>query len=282
VRVSYLYGLVQLARPVNGLITWASVTVGALLPAHSSRPGPILLAGLSAAFVASGGNAINDYFDADIDRINKPHRPIPSGRVPRETAFVWAAVLCAAGLSIAGPLGPVMFSVAVAATALLVIYSWKLKRKPYWGNATVSITAALAFLYGGIVVSNPVPALVPAGFALLFHFGRELIKDVEDMAADATVSAQTAPVRHGRTTALAVATGALGLLVGVTLCPYFFGLYGSAYLFIVLLGVDPVLVYVILALWRNSTAASLARLSLVLKADMSVGLLALILGKMLR
>jgi geranylgeranylglycerol-phosphate geranylgeranyltransferase len=276
--MSFLWGLLQLARPLNGLITWAAVVVGAVVARQGASAMPVALAGLSAALIASGGNALNDFSDVATDRINKPHRPIPSGRVSRGWACGWAVSLFAAGLWIAGTLSPAAFCVAVAAIALLVTYSWRLKRTPYWGNATVSLVSGMAFVYGGLAVSHPAPALVPGVLAFLFHCGREIIKDVEDAVGDASVSAQTAPLRYGKKTALTAATAVLCLLVGATLFPFWLGLYGPIYLAIVLLAVDPVLFYVILSMWRDSTPETLAKLSLVLKADMPIGLLAVILG----
>lgn len=273
-----LPGLVQLTRPANAAITWAAVIVGGMAAGRQGVSVAVILAGLSAALIAAGGNALNDCFDVAADRINKPRRPIPSGRVSRAWACAWAVVLLGLGLCVGAALGAPMLCLAAAAALLLAAYSWRLKPTPYWGNGVVGLVSGLAFVYGGLAVSSPLPALVPAGLAFLFHFARELIKDVEDAAGDAHVRARTAPLRYGERTALITATVILTLLALAAPAPFCLGLYGSAYLVVVLLAVEPVLVYVIVSMWRDSAPDNLARLSLLLKADMLAGLIAVLLG----
>ena len=146
------------------------------------------------------------------------------------------------------------------------------------GNGVVSLIAALAFIYGGLAVGRFGPTLIPAWFAFLFHFGREIVKDIQDWAGDTAIGAKTLPIRFGKKTALIVTTYTFILLIISTPVPALFRIYGIVYLIVVILGVDIPLLYVLRSMWRDSGPTNLGRLSFILKVDMLIGLLAIYLG----
>jgi len=269
---------VELARPVNVLIVAGSVLVGALASGVFPAGLPVLLSCLVAALITAGANAVNDVYDLQIDRINKPRRPLPSGRLDRTQAIRLAIVLMVLAVGLSPSLGFWGFLIALAVAILLVTYSARLKRTPLWGNLTVALAAGLAFLYGGIAVGRPWPALIPAGLAFLFHLGREILKDAQDVAGDWATGAGTLPTRVGVPLALKWAGLVFALLILTTPVPYLVGRYSLAYLVIVILGVDIPLVYVIVSSQRNQGPDHLGRLSLLLKMDMWVGLVAILVG----
>lgn len=265
----------RLVRPHNLLIGAGSILIGAVVTGGSVEPlGKVVLACLSGALVMAGANAINDVYDVEIDRINRPERPLPSGLLASATARTVAIFFFVAGVFFSIFIASISIYVAVFTTVLLWLYSARLKRTILWGNLTVSLITGLAFIYGALAVGRWREALIPAGFAFLFHLGREIIKDVEDLPGDRELGAVTLPVRFGRRVALRVAVVAFVLLLIATYLPYGFGLYGSTYWRIVLFGVDSVLVYVMVILLRDPSMEQLGRLSTLLKADMLVGLTA--------
>jgi geranylgeranylglycerol-phosphate geranylgeranyltransferase len=274
-----LSGFIALTRPVNGLISFLSIGMGALVTGTLEPGSKVLLAAFSGTLVGSAGNAINDYCDVEIDRINKPRRPIPSGRVSREQALYFAMALFASGVGLAVGIGLEAILLAVGASLLLVAYSFWLKRTVLWGNLTVSTVTAAAFVYGGMAVGRIRAALIPAGFAFLFHLGREIVKDVEDLRGDSHVRARTLPVLFGVRAAQWGVTLVFALLIVATSLPYLYGIYSQRYFWIVLFGVDTVLLYCIIAFWRDVRPKRLAFMSNLLKADMLVGLLAIYLGR---
>ncbi len=274
-----LSGLIALTRPVNALISFLSIGMGALVTGTLEPGSKVLLAAFSGTLVGSAGNAINDYCDVEIDRINKPRRPIPSGRVSREQALYFAMALFASGVGLAVGIGLEAILLAVGASLLLVAYSFWLKRTVLWGNLTVSTVTAAAFVYGGMAVGRIRAALIPAGFAFLFHLGREIVKDVEDLRGDSHVRARTLPVLFGVRAAQWGVTLVFALLIVATSLPYLYGIYSQRYFWIVLFGVDTVLLYCIIAFWRDVRPKRLAFMSNLLKADMLVGLLAIYLGR---
>ncbi len=270
---------ILLLRPSNGIITIASVFVSCLLAGGNARHIPaMLLASFAAGLIGGGGMVINDIFDVEIDRVNKPARPLPSGAVSGQAAAIFYALLTAVGLLLNLFLHPSAQAIALGAAVLIFFYSYMLKRTPLFGNLTVGLLTGLAFIYGGAAVGNIDRAIVPALFAFLINVGRELIKDMEDVEGDALHHAETFPVKYGLKSASIVATAFLLAVVGSTIIPFASHQYGIVYFIIVLVGVDCVIVFGLFSMWKDATPKNLNRLSTILKYDMLIGLLAIYLG----
>jgi len=271
-------GFLILVRPANLFLGAASIVLGAVIVTDTPPAWKVLLAGLSGTLIMAAGNALNDYYDADIDRLNKPFRAVPSGKVGREAARRFSTILFVSGVFIAIFISLECLLVALFVSLGLCLYNARLKRTFLLGNGAVSLFTALAFIYGGAAAGDWRPALFPAGFAFLFHLGREIVKDIEDQVADRSVAARTLPLRTSTHTALASVTAVYLLLVCLTFVPYWFSVYGLTYLIIVTVGVDVVLLISLVLMWRNQVADRMRRISLVLKMDMIVGLAAIYVG----
>jgi geranylgeranylglycerol-phosphate geranylgeranyltransferase len=273
------FALLQLTRPLNGGITFISVLVATVLVRGNWVLSRVLLACLSAAFVAGAGNALNDYYDLEIDRINKPSRPLPSGRAKPMEAVVLAIILFAIALGLSFWLGIPEFIIVSSAIVLLWAYAAVLKQEVLIGNIIVSFLSGLAFVFGGLVVHARATCLVPALFAFLFHLGREIIKDAEDMKADAALGARTLPIRIGLRPALICAAVPFGVLAALSPFPFTFGLYRWPYFLVVFFGVDLVLLALMIWILIAPSPRNLRTASAVLKADMLIGLLSIFLGR---
>jgi geranylgeranylglycerol-phosphate geranylgeranyltransferase len=271
-------GLIRISRPVNLLIAFLSVVIAAAVTGTIQPLERVILAAIAATLITIGANVINDYFDQAIDTINKPHRPIPAGIVSPSEALILSLAAFFAAWILAWSLGFAMFSVALIIGLLLIVYSWWLKRTIILGNLTVSIATATAFVFGGMAVGRPSETIFPASFAFLFHFGREILKDLEDVAGDQVNNAITFAVKFGRKASLTLVSFTFILLLVWTLIPYIVHAYGHFYLLIILLGVYPVIIYVLYTSWKYPDPAKLGYLSNLLKADMLVGLLAIYFG----
>ena len=231
-----LLAYIQLSRPVNVLITFVSIPVACWIAGGTAAPWhSLLLAGMTGALVAAGANAINDSFDIDIDRINRPERPLPRGTLtPRDAWKMWLLVSIAA-LGINLFLNSTAFLVVCLSIALLYWYSAWFKRTVLVGNLLIGLMTGMAFIYGGVVAGRVERALIPAVFAFLVNLARELVKDVEDMEGDRNEHAVTLPIRYGVVPALVLAAASLLVLIGTTIAAILFGLYNSTFLYIVLL-----------------------------------------------
>jgi geranylgeranylglycerol-phosphate geranylgeranyltransferase len=275
--VRRLIAYLQLIRPGNVIIATGAVLVGAL--SSGRGPGePVWLACLVAGLITAGGNVINDVYDLEIDRINKPSRTLPSGRADRRPAAILGATLLLCGVIISPALGWRGFLIALAVALLLVAYSARLKGTILWGNLAVSAAAGLAFVYGGIAARRVAPALIPAGFAFLFHLGREILKDAQDVAGDRAEGARTLPAAAGVGEALGWAGLFFILLIAASPVPFLAGWYSLVYLIMVALAVDLPLIWVMISWRRDRSPGHLDRLSLVLKLIMCAGLAAILAG----
>lgn len=272
-------GVIQLTRPVNVIIAGLSIFLAGYLCGIGDEMANLLAACVVGMLITAAANGINDYFDIEIDRINKPHRPFPSGRLGRGEGLVFVAICFAAAVGLARLINTAALGLTLFSGLLLYWYSARLKRTVLWGNLTVSLVTALAFIFGGIAVGRTGHALVPAVFSFLMHLGREIIKDMEDVDGDAALNARTFPVVYGIAPARRLATVLLLLLLPVTWLPWVFGLYGKWYLLAVIAGVHSVLLLVIWAIWRRAERATYKWSSNLLKADMLVGLLAIYAGR---
>ncbi len=269
---------IRLMRPLNSFIGALGILLGGHLTGNLQAESTLWYAVLTAAVMTGGANAINDYYDYEIDKINKPHRPLSSGAIPRNNARWFAYGLFAAGLLASVLLGPLLLLIAAGSAFVLEGYSRWWKRQPIIGNVVVSIMIAVAFLYGAAAFGNIRAALPPAYMGLLYTWGREIIKDLEDKEADAAAQARTLPILLGESRTKIFTTLLFLLLIFGVFIPYVLNIYNMVYLLLVLVGVNPPILYIIIRLWNAGTAAEYRHLSQVLKADMFVGLLAVFAG----
>jgi geranylgeranylglycerol-phosphate geranylgeranyltransferase len=271
---------IRLGRPVNMIITLLSIPVACWIAGGTMRQlFDIVAAALTGALVTAGANAINDFFDVEIDRINRPERPLPRGDLSPEDARTMWLVTSTAAVVLNVAVNPAALAIATAAVVLLYFYSARLKGTILAGNIVVGLMTGMAFIYGGVVVGNPGRAALPALFAFLINLARELVKDVEDMEGDRAKQASTLPVRYGPRSALAGATLSLVLLIGCTFFAALHSFYQPAFLYIVLVA-DLLMFGSILMIWRDSSPAQMRRASNTLKLSMGVGLLSIIAGSL--
>ena len=276
--MKYLASFIALSRPVNGLITALSVAVGALCANGSIDTIPLLMSALSAVLINGAGNAFNDILDLDIDRINRPERPLPSGRINPREAALFTFVLAACGSLLALALSPLHALFATAIIALLAIYSIYLKNSTLWGNILVGIIGSSAFVYGALAAESLGRVWIPAALAFLFHLGREIIKDIEDIEGDRLRGNRTLPLRWGTRRAAHFSSFIYLFLIFFTFIPFISEIYAEAYLLCVLL-VDLIVLYTLYRLYRENTALSHDVLGRLLKIGMFLGLLAIVIGE---
>jgi len=269
--------LIKLSRPANVIISFLTIIIAAELAWGLDPLNYVLLAALSAALITMGANVINDYYDIEIDRINKPNRPLAAGTVSKKTAFIYFIFVYFLAWCLAIYMNVWMFLIAFMTSIILFFYSFRLKRTVLWGNLTVSFATAIAFVYGGVAVGHYKETFFPAAFAFLFHLGREILKDIQDIEGDKQAGADTFPVKYGISRSIGLISVDFILLVFLTAIPYILGIYSIRYFMIICFGIYPVLLFVLYRSRKDSDPANLGFLSNLLKADMIIGLLAIYL-----
>jgi geranylgeranylglycerol-phosphate geranylgeranyltransferase len=194
-------GLLRLMRPLNCIVMSLAVLVGASLTGLGNLQGINLLFSAITAFTLTGAAmAVNDYYDFDIDKINEPNRPIPSGQVSLKTSLVTTAVLTLIGLSSAFVISLFCLLFATIAWIIMVTYTTIGKRAGFPGNLLVSACVAAPFLFGSIVATNTITIniLLFASMAFLSNTGREITKGIVDIEGDNQYKIKTLAVVFGR------------------------------------------------------------------------------------
>ena len=141
------------------------------------------------------------------------------------------------------------------------------------------IIAWMIFLYSGVAVGNVKRSIVPALFAFLSNFGRELIKDVEDVDGDRAANANTLPVRYGLAPARWLFAGSMLILILTTVAAIVLHLY-NLYFTAFVMPVDVCVLIVTVAMWHSSSSQTMHRISALLKICMVMGLLGIFFGSM--
>lgn len=191
-------GFFTITRPANSVVAGLAAIVAYLIATGTLVYGVTLLMAV-VILITAAGNVINDYFDAEIDAINRPERPVPSGTVGRNAALAWAGILFFFGLVISRFTTPLCLGIALFNVVLLVAYAARLKSTPFLGNVSVAYLAASIFLFGGAFAGwhSLVDMLPIAAITFLAMLARELLKDAEDIEGDRTGGADTLPIRIG-------------------------------------------------------------------------------------
>ena len=192
--------------------------------------GQWILVALATIFIAASGNVINDIFDQDIDRINKPEKMIVGKVISEEKAWNFYYGLGSAGLALGillcWQMGNISNSlIFMLAAGGLYFYSYSYKRQFLIGNVVVALLAALVpfmpvYLY---IICKPDawmqlpwnPLLVAFGFfSLLVTLIREIIKDMEDMKGDQLLRCQTMPIVIGTKFTKVIVVLLIAVLIG--------------------------------------------------------------------
>ncbi|GFO97526.1 prenyltransferase [groundwater metagenome] len=233
---------------------------------------------ITVFLITGAGNAINDYFDAGIDAVNRPDRPIPSGRLRKESAYKFSIVLFAGGILAAYFIGSIPFFIALFNSLLLYVYAYSLKRKVFVGNLSVSYLSGSTFLFGGAAYGmKGIEATYVLFFlSMLATLAREIVKAIEDMEGDRIDGAVTLPIRIGERPSAYIASAAGLLAVLLSPLPYITGMFNASYLLVVGIA-DIIFLYAVLLILNKNPSAS----SKYFKVAMFFALIAFIAGSFL-
>jgi geranylgeranylglycerol-phosphate geranylgeranyltransferase len=177
-------------------------------------------------------------------------------------------------------LGYHSFAAVLLVNFILLFYTIFLKRRPFWGNFIVAFISGYLFYFCSITTGNFEKIIPLAISAFLFHFIREIIKDIADIKGDKNERANTMAIKLGvNKTVLIVKTLILFLIFYLTYL-MILGEYTIFFPAIILIAVFPVLFFVFAILFMDIKKINYERLSLIMKIDMIFGILAFYFGMM--
>jgi chlorophyll synthase len=200
--------VLELLKPITWfppMWAFACGVVSSGVPILSNWPVALLGILLAGPLVCAMSQAINDWYDRDVDAINEPRRPIPSGRIPGRWGLYIALIWTALSLLVAATLGQWVFIAALIGLALAWAYSappLRLKRNGWWGNAACGFSyEGLAWVTGAAaMLGGALPAAPTLLLALLYSVGAHgimTLNDFKSIKGDRQMGIRSLPVLLG-------------------------------------------------------------------------------------
>ncbi len=239
---------------------------------------PVL--GFLTAFTFTGASmSLNDYYDREIDIINEPDRPIPSGSIKPSEALVLAVILIGVGLTSALFTNLTCFVLSLIALTIFVTYSTIGKRTGLLGNFLVSACVSIPFIYGSFILSNDLKlnAIIFSALAFLSNTGREITKGIVDIDGDRLKNIKTIAVTYGANSA---AYGAMGFYISavvLSILPLLLSLVSFLYIPLIII-TDLGFLTTSISLIRNYSRESARKNKKLVLIWMLMGLIAFTVG----
>jgi geranylgeranylglycerol-phosphate geranylgeranyltransferase len=272
----------EIIRPANCAMIGFAVIVGEFVSKPTSLSVTRSTLGFfTGFFICAYSMAINDIYDAEVDRVNQPGRPIPSGRMTPQTANRLSVLALLAGVAFSVlTLSVAAVAVAAAYAFLSWFYSHSAKKQGLAGNLIVASSLAIPFVYGGIISGGMILSSLLLLMALTAFFagtGREVVKAMADVQGDEKRGINS--VARARGMGAAAATGAAFFLLAVVTSwvPLMAGLANLLYTYGVVVP-DVIFVYLAASIIRNRDPSNAHRVKGVALLGMLAGLLVFVGG----
>ena len=207
---------------------------------------------LSVFFISASILVLNDYFDIETDKINAPHRPIPSGLVKPNEALRLSIFLLAAGLILSFIISVTAFIFSVVLSVIGFLYNRKFKKSGLPGNLLVCFSVGMTFIYGGVSVGLPFNKIVLffGVIAALIDLGEEIAADAMDAKGDMLIKSKSLAIKYGRETALKVSGYIFLFVILFSIIPFLNKWFSPIYL-IPILVMDSAIAYSTLKLLNS-------------------------------
>jgi len=298
-----LLNYLKLTRPLNLLliaIVQVLIKYGLFAPFHTSTALSdfhFALLVIATLCIAAGGNIINDIYDAEIDRINKPKNVIVGNTISEKNASTFYIIVTTLGVGIGFYLAnfiskPAYTTLFIGIAALLYFYATYLKTILFVGTILVSLLVAMSIIIVGLFDLVPVTTPINQAsqwavfkivleyglFAFIVNFLRELVKDLQDINGDKNGGKSTLPIAIGRKRATTVIF-VLGVITTLSVIYYMYAfLYAqtTAVLYFLFLVVAPLLFFCFKS-FEAEKPKHYALLSALLKIIMFTGICSILL-----
>jgi len=278
---------IEITRPINCLMGALSVVIG-LLNTRLNVPIDkftinIILGVITYFFLAASGNTINDIYDIEIDKINRPERPIPRGSISLKQAKKLYFLYLSIGI-ILSYLNTLIFSLTLIILALVPffgfigwVYAKWGKKSGFLGNIIVGVSFSIGLVYGALLNSSIIPPYILYFFITAFSLlvAREIIKGCEDIEGDKNQGVKTLAIKIGIKASRNISVIFVLLAVVFFILPVFTNIL-NIFLFIIfmVIGLIEVGYTIVLMLTSDLKKEDLKKISLLLKIGMFLGLIA--------
>ncbi|MBX3086064.1 MAG: geranylgeranylglycerol-phosphate geranylgeranyltransferase [Anaerolineae bacterium] len=255
---NFFKDLLAMSHIFNGVGSAAAVMIGAIITSwYHGQPvqiGAMLAAALGTLLISNGGFIVNDIFDVEIDRINRPDRPLAAGRISLTVGWIVYAVSTLVGILLGFATNAQAGLVALVIAIALFLYSAVLKKRFILGHASIGIMGGLLLPFGGIAMGQWIPMLYTFPVTFLAFFAREVLKTVPDVDGDRANGVDNFATRYGADRALRI--GQIVMTICLLLLPAFYLVWSLNVIFLLvsLLLIWPLFFGVLWIFSRNDPA----------------------------
>ena len=271
-----------LIRMQNSILMGIAVIVGSVIAGGANvfheKTLALTLGFSTGFFLTATSMALNDIYDIEIDKINAPQRPLPSGRISVKNAWRVFIALSIIGLACSVVISGLSFIIAFTSWSLSTLYNAWLKRTGLPGNIIVSYNVMIPILFGAVIV-NQLSYRIAIFSIMIFLacLGREIIKGIADVEGDKQKGIRTIAVIRGERKAALVASILVLIAVGLSPIPYLFRIASTYYLIAVVLA-DILFIYSIMIIMRKHDKSSALKSKRTMLLAMALGLLAFLVS----
>ncbi len=285
----------EILRPINDIMGSLTVIIGIL----NTRVGinaelvivNIIWGILTYFFIAGSGMVINDIYDIEIDKINRPERPIPRGSITLKQAkylffgYLFIGITISIIHSFVFELGFLNIIIASFFGFIGWLYAAWGKKSGFFGNIIVSVSFSIGLIYGAVLNNSAIPLYIYFFFSTSFFLllAREIIKGCEDIEGDKEQGVKTLAIQIGikKATLFSMISALLAILFFVL--PLFTPIINPIlFLISMICGLVIVIFAIILMLKKNLVKKDFSKISLLLKIGAFLGLIAFILASILK
>ncbi|MBZ0297438.1 MAG: geranylgeranylglycerol-phosphate geranylgeranyltransferase [Anaerolineae bacterium] len=275
---SRLYALLKLMHLFNGITSGIGAMIGYAITVWNHGLtfdyGVMLAAGLVTLFVSNGGFIVNDILDIEIDRINRPDRPLAAGLVSLRVAWIVCIGFTLVGIILGFMLGLWPGIVALLIAAALFLYSFGLKHRFLIGHLTIATMGSALLPFGALAAGELAPVIYSVAFVFPAFVAREVLKTVPDYEGDRAAGVENIATRYGPQAALRVAQVALALVALILPLVMLVWPLNALYLIVVLAIIWPLTFYTL----ARATVENVKQVAFLAKMLFLLTTLALLVG----
>ena len=226
-------GLIKLLRFELPSSAGVCVVMGQLLALGEFASVHVTVFGFMSVFLISASILVmNDYFDVETDKLNAPHRPIPSNLVTPNEALYFSLFLLFTGIILSYLISITVLFISIVLAVIGFLYNRYFKKSGLSGNLMVSFSVGMTFIYGGASVRLPSHKLVLffGLIAALIDLGEEIAADSMDIQGDLLIKSNSLAIKHGKSTALRISGFIFFLVILLSSVPFILNWFSIIYL----------------------------------------------------
>ena len=272
-----IFALIESMRPITSLLALSGAFVGGIVADAPFNSIPLILSSIVVFLAIGGSMSFNDYYDREIDIISHPKRPIPSKRITAKESLYFSYFVFAIALIISLFINWICFGILVFSLIALYAYEVYFKNIGLIGNFLVAFLSSITFTFGGAAVGKPFASILLSMITFFLFFGREILKDVQDVKGD-LISRKTLPMKIGEKKAAIIGSFMLLIALFISPFPYIYNQLGIGYLLLVII-VNILCIFAIIKTLINVQNAE--KTVSLLRSASALGIIAIIIGAIL-